>query len=202
MLNEVKSPPMKRKIIFAINVTIDGFADHTAVIADDELHDFYTDLLNTVDIVLFGRKTYQLLESFWPIAYEDPGSTKSMLKFADKINSMPKIVFSNTLNEVHWNNTSLVKGNMVEEILKLKNQPGNNLSIGGLSIASHLTKLGLIDEYFFLVQPIILGTGTPLFGNLSDRVDLKLIDTKIFYSGVVAKHYQKIQRDNLYINKQ
>jgi len=191
-----------RKIIFAINITIDGFANHTAVIADDALHDFYTDLLSTIDTVLFGRKTYQLLESYWPNAPDDPQATKSMIEFAHKINSIPKIVFSKTLDKATWNNTRLVKENMVEEILKLKNQPGNNLSIGGLSIASHLTKLGLIDEYFFLVQPIILGTGTPLFGNLNDRIDLKLIDTKIFCSGVVAKHYQKIQRDNLNINKQ
>ena len=181
-----------RKIIFAINVTIDGFADHEAVIADDELHDFYTDLLSTVDIVLFGRKTYELLESLWPIAHQDARSTKSMLRFADKINSIQKIVFSNTLNEVRWNNTSLMKENMIEEILKLKNQQGNNLSIGGLSIESTLTELGLINDYFFVVQPIILGKGKQLFEDLKDRVDLKLIDTKNFSSGVVAKHYQKI----------
>src|SRR5919106_465602 len=114
MSSEVKSTPAERKIIFAINITIDGFADHTAVIADDELHDFYTDLLTTVDIVLFGRKTYQLLESFWPVAHEDSRSTKSMLRFADKINSIRKIVFSNALNEVHWSNTSLIKENMIE----------------------------------------------------------------------------------------
>lgn len=180
-----------RKIIFAINVTIDGFANHEAVIADDELHDYYTDLLSTVDIVLFGRKTYELLESFWPIAYKDSRSTKSMLRFADKINSIKKIVFSNTLNEVHWRNTSLIKENMIEEISKLKNQSGNNLSIGGLSIASTLTKLGLIDEYFFVVQPIIFGKGKQLFENLNNRVDLKLMDAKVFSSGVVAKHYQK-----------
>lgn len=115
-----------------------------------------------------------------------------MLRFADKINNIKKIVFSNTLNEVHWNNTSLIKENMIEEILKLKNQSGNSLSIGGLSIESTLTELGLIDEYFFLVQPIILGKGTPLFQNLNNRVDLKLSDTKIFSSGVVAKHYQSL----------
>jgi len=180
-----------RKIIFAINITIDGFADHTAVIADDELHDFHTDLLSTVDAILFGRKTYQLLESYWPNAHEDPQATKSMIEFAHKINSMRKIVFSRTLDKVTWNNTRLVEENMVEEILKLKNQPGNSLSVGGLSIASNLTKLGLIDEYWFLVQPIILGKGKQLFENLNDRTDLKLIDTKIFNSGIVVLHYKK-----------
>jgi dihydrofolate reductase len=185
--------PKFRKIIFAINVTIDGFANHEAVLADDELHDFYAELLGTIDIVLFGRKTYQLLESFWPIARQDPRSTKSMLRFADKINGIQKIVFSNTLNDVHWSNTSLIKGDdVIEQILKLKNQEGNRLSISGLSIASMLTRLGLIDKYLFVVQPVILGKGTPLLKDLNNRVDLKLIEIKTFASGVVAKHDQKI----------
>lgn len=85
-----------KKLIFAINVTIDGFADHTAVIADDELHDFYTNLLNDADTLLFGRKTYQLMESYWPQAQNDPQATKSMIEIANKINSLPKIVFSKT----------------------------------------------------------------------------------------------------------
>lgn len=179
-----------RKIIWAINVTIDGFADHTAVIADDELHDFYTDLLGTVDYVLFGRKTYQLLESYWPNAPEDPEATKSMIKFANRINNLSKIVFSKTLDKVSWNNTRLIKENMTEEVLKLKRQSGNSLSIGGIGIASNFMKLGLIDEYWFLVQPIILGKGRHLVEGIHDQHNLKLSDTKIFDSGVVALHYK------------
>ncbi|MGE5812546.1 MAG: dihydrofolate reductase family protein, partial [Ignavibacteria bacterium] len=124
-----------RKIIWAINVTLDGFADHTAMIADDELHYFYANLLNTVDTELFGRKTYELLESFWPTAYEDTRSTKGMIEFAHKINSMPKIVFSKTLDKAEWNNTRLVKEDAIGEVLKLKGQEGKNLSIGGISLA-------------------------------------------------------------------
>ncbi len=180
-----------RKIILSVNKTIDGFADHEAVIADNELHDFYAELLNDVDLVLLGRKTYQLLESFWPTAPQDPISTKSMINFANKINSVSKIVFSKTLNEAAWNNTSINTGNVEEEVMKLKNRPGKNISIGGLSFASSLTRLGLIDEYWFVTQPIILGKGKPLFGNLIDRIDLKLIETKTFNSGVVALHYRK-----------
>jgi dihydrofolate reductase len=178
-----------RKIIFAINITVDGFADHTAVIADDELHDFYSELLDSIDIVLFGRKTYQLMESFWPVADKDPGSTRSMIEYAHKINAKPKIVFSKTLDKVTWNNTRLVKENMIDEVLKLKNKPGKNLSAGSLSIASALAKQGLIDEYWFLIQPIILGKGKHLLSGLKDRIDLVQVDTRTFKSGVVVLHY-------------
>lgn len=113
-----------KKLIFAINITIDGFADHTAVIADDEPHDFYTNLLNDADTLLFGRKTYQLMESYWPQAQNDPQATKSMIEFANKINSLPKIVFSKTLHTAEWSNTKIVEENIVEEVQKLKNQYG------------------------------------------------------------------------------
>jgi dihydrofolate reductase len=188
-----------RKLIFAINVTIDGFADHTAVIADDELHDFYTSLLNDVDTLLFGRKTYQLMESYWPKASEDPQATKSTIEFANKINSLHKIVFSRTLDKANWNNTRLIKENIVEEVKKIKNQSGKNTSIGGLSTASIFLKEGLIDEYWFLVQPIVLGNGRRLFSqrdgspeSLNDRINLKLVEVKKFKSGVVALHYKKL----------
>ncbi|MCX6149621.1 MAG: dihydrofolate reductase family protein [Ignavibacteriales bacterium] len=179
-----------RKLIFSINVTIDGFADHTAVIADYELHDFYSNLFDEVDTVLLGRKTYQLLQSFWPNAPEDPISTKSMIKFADGINSISKIVFSKTLEKVDWSNTRLVKKDMIEEVLRMKQQPGKSLSVGGLSIASTFMQLGMIDEYWFVVQPIVLGTGTPLFKDIKSRMNLKLLETRTFGSGVVVLHYQ------------
>jgi dihydrofolate reductase len=178
-----------RKIIFAINITIDGFADHTAVIADDELHDFYSELLDSIDIILFGRKTYQLMESFWPAADNDPRSTRSMIEYAQKINAKPKIVFSKTLEKVTWQNTRLVKENMIDEVIKLKNEPGKNLSAGSLSIASALAVKGLIDEYWFLVQPIILGKGKHLLAGLKERIDLVHAGSKTFKSGVVVLHY-------------
>jgi dihydrofolate reductase len=191
MESEAKSHSVGRKTIFAINVTMDGFADHTAVIADDELHDFYTNLLGNVGVELFGRKTYQLMESFWPNAPSDPRSSKSMIEFANKINSIPKIVLSNTLNEVHWNNTKLVKGSLLDEVFKLKNQEGKSVSIGGLSVAATLMKHDLIDEYWFLVQPVILGKGRNLFERLDSSIHLKLADTRKLNSGVVVLHYKK-----------
>jgi len=181
-----------RKVIFGINITIDGFADHTAGIADDELHEFFTGLLETVDIVLFGRKTYELMAGFWPHAREDPRNTNSIIRFADKFNSISKVVFSKTLNEVNWNNTTLNKAYMIDEVLKMKKQNGKNISAGSLSIASALTEKQLIDEYWFLVHPIILGKGKQLFENLNQKSKLKLLESKVFNSGVVALHYQKM----------
>ena len=180
-----------RKLIYLINVTIDGIADHNAVIADDELHDFYTNLLGTVDTVLFGLKTYKLMVSFWPNASSDPNTTKSELAFAEKFNSISKIVFSKTLLKAEWNNTTLVKNDIVEEVKKLKQQSGGNLSIGGISTALTLANAGLIDEFWFLVQPIIVGVGRQLFEGINTRHDLKFIESQKLKSGVIALHYEK-----------
>jgi len=181
-----------RKLIFAINITVNGSADHTEVIADDELHDFYTELLDDIDVILFGRKTYQLMESFWPIVHKDSRTTQSILRFADKINSLQKIVVSKTLKEFQWKNSKLFSGDLKKEILKMKEQNGKNISVSGLSLAAELTNLGLIDEYWFLIQPIISGNIERIFNNITKRTNMKLIRAKEFNSGVVALHYRKI----------
>ena len=178
------------KLIFSINVSLDGFADHTvAVAADDELHEFFSDLLDETDVALFGRVTYQLMESYWPHAHEDPKATKGELEFAHKINAVPKIVFSRTLQEANWNNTRLVKENMVKEVVNLKGQTGKNISLGGISISQEFISLGLVDEYWLVLQPVLVGKGRRLFDGLNNRANLKLLDSRIFRSGVVALHY-------------
>ena len=177
------------KLIFSINVTIDGFADHTFGIVDDEMLDFHTNLLSTVDIVLFGRKTYELLGSYWPVIHEFPETTEGELRFAEKINALPKIVFSKTLNDATWNNTKLVKGNAAEEIMYLKQKQGKNMSIGGISLSTELLKQGLIDECWFLVHPVISGKGRRLLEGLNERKNLKLLDVSTLKSGVVVLHY-------------
>ena len=178
-----------RKLVFSINVSLDGFADHTVAIADDELHDFFTAQLDTLDAELFGRVTYQLLESYWPVAPMDPAATKSDIEFANKINALPKIVFSNTLQSAGWNNTKLVKGNAVDKIRKLKLGNGKSMSVGGISIAQALMKLSLIDEFWLLIHPVIAGKGRRLFAGGNEKHDLKLVDTCTFRSGVVVLHY-------------
>jgi dihydrofolate reductase len=176
----------------SMNVSLDGCADHRVAVADDELHEFALKLLDNVDILLFGRVTYELMESYWPYAPEDPNATDSMIQFAHKINAMPKIVFSKTLEKAEWNNTSLVRNNLVEEVIKLKRESGKALSIGGISVCQELMRNGLIDEYWILVQPIIWGKGRRLFDERTEKIKLKLIDTKTFKSGVVVLDYQQI----------
>lgn len=179
-----------RKLVFAINITIDGFADHTAGIADDELHEYFTNFLDTIDITLMGRKTYQLMESYWPKAHEDPNATKSTNDFADKFNAMNKIVFSNTLSDVKWKNSSLASKSLLNVVSDLKNQNGKNISAGSLSIASQLFNANLIDEFWFLIHPVVLGKGKKLFDSLDIKSQLQLIDIKKLNSGVVVLHYE------------
>lgn len=185
-----------RKLIFAINVTIDGFADHTAMIADDELHDFFTKFLDDTDAVLYGRKTYQLMESYWPTAADDPNANKSTIEFANKINSVSKIVISKTLHEVSWNNSRIIKDNIIEEVLKLKNRPGKNLAVGSISTASFFINNDLIDEYWLLIHPVILGNGKKLFAGINNIIRLELINISRFKSGVVALHYKAKKAEN------
>ena len=178
-----------RKLISSINITLDGFCDHTAVIADDELHQQANALLKSADLMLFGRATYQLMEAGWPPLVKKPSGNKPMDEFALLIDSIPKIVFSQTLKEVTWKNTKLLAGGIKEEVIKLKQQPGRNIIVGSPTLIVTLTQLGLIDEYRFCVQPIILGKGLPLFKNISQRIDLPLLSTKTFHSGAVTLYY-------------
>lgn len=180
-----------RKVIFAINITINGLADHTTVIADDELHDFFSNLLNDVDVVLMGRKTYQLMENFWPSAYHDPRSTKSMLRFADKYNPIKKIIFSKTLTEVNWENSQLANKDLSGIVSELKKHKGKYILAGSISIADQLLELNLIDEFRFVVHPIITGNGKQLFDGIDKVKKLQLIDSKKLSSGAIVLHYKK-----------
>ena len=184
-----------RKLIAAINMTIDGFCDHTAVIADDELHENANELLKTADTILFGRITYQLMEKSWPPIVKNPTGNKSTDEFAVLIDNISKVVFSHTLKTVEWKNTRVVNNGIKEEVLKLKQQPGKNLLVGSPGLIVELTKLNLIDEYQLSVQPIVLGRGLTLFKNIRNRIDLKLLKTKTLGSGVVVLYYERRERN-------
>ncbi len=179
-----------RELIAAINMTLDGFCDHTAGIADDELHQHYNELLSDADTILFGRITYQLMESDWPSVVKNPTGNKPMDEFAVLIDNISKIVFSHTLKNVDWKNTYLKKEIIQEEILELKQQTGKNILVGSPSLIVALTQLEVIDEYQLCVQPIILGNGLTLFKNINDRINLKLLKTKTFGSGAVTLYYE------------
>jgi dihydrofolate reductase len=178
-----------RKLVMAINVSLDGFADHTVGVVDDELHDFFTGLLDETGIELFGRVTYQMMASYWPHAHKDPAISKRILAFADKFNAIPKIVFSGTLEKAEWNNTTLVKSDSLEYVARLKETEGKNLGIGGIALAGLLMRHGLIDEYWVLVHPVVAGKGRRLFENVDVQLKLRLMETRVLKSGVVALHY-------------
>jgi dihydrofolate reductase len=182
-----------RKIIFGINITLDGCCDHTKGKGSEEVHAYFTDLLRDADVLVYGRKTYQLMVPFWPdIAKNHSGQTKSTIDFAEAFDSVKKIiVFSKTLEQVEGKNTSIVRTNLYEEMLKLKQEPGGNILIGGVDIPSQLIKLGLVDEYRFMVQPIIAGEGRRLLAgiNLPETLQLKLVESTVFNSGHIALRY-------------
>jgi dihydrofolate reductase len=183
-----------RKLIAAINMTLDGFCDHTALIADEEIHQHYNELLTNADTLLYGRITYQLMESYWPTVVKNPTGNKPMDEFAVIIDNISKIVFSRTLKNVDWKNTKLKKEVIKEEVLELKQQAGKNILVGSPSLIVALTQLDLIDEYQLGVQPIVLGSGLPLFKNVKDRINLKLLKAKTFGCGAVTLYYEPTKK--------
>ena len=189
-----------RKVIVSEMVTLDGFfagpnGEIDWHIVDEEFNQYAIDLLNTVDTILFGRATYQLFESYWPDVAVNPSTSKSDLEIAHKINSMTKIVFSKSLEKVAWKNARLVKEFIPEEIAKMKQQPGKDMVIfGSGSVVSTFTQLGLIDEYRLIVNPVILGKGKRLF-KINDKLNLKLLKTKVFHSGNVLLSYQPDRKE-------
>jgi dihydrofolate reductase len=183
-----------RKLIAAMNMTLDGFCDHTAMIADEEIHQHYNELLSNADTLIYGRITYQLMESYWPSVVKNPTGNKPMDEFAVLIDNISKIVFSRTLKNVDWKNTKLKKEVIKEEVLELKQQAGKNILVGSPSLIVALTQLDLIDEYQLGVQPIVLGSGLPLFKNVKDRINLKLLKTKTFGCGAVTLYYEPTKK--------
>jgi dihydrofolate reductase len=185
-----------RKLIAAMNMTLDGFCDHTAMIADEEIHQHYNELLRNTGALIYGRTTYQLMESYWPSVVKNPTGNKPMDEFAVLIDNISKIVFSRTLKSVDWKNTQLKKEFTKEEILELKKEAGKNILVGSPSLIVALSNLDLIDEYQLSVQPIILGSGLPLFKNVRDRIDLKLLKAKTFGCGAVTFYYEPSKKMN------
>lgn len=183
-----------RKLIAAINMTLDGFCDHTAMTADDEIHQHYNELLRNADILLYGRITYQLMESYWPAVVKNPTGNKPTDEFALLIDNISKIVFTRTLHQVDWKNTKLKKNVIKEEVAELKQQAGKDILAGSPGLIVALAQLDLIDEYQLAVQPTVLGSGLPLFKNVRDRIDLKLVKTKIFGCGAVTLYYEPAKK--------
>ena len=183
-----------RKLIAAMNMTLDGFCDHTAMIADEEIHQHYNELLSNADTLIYGRITYQLMESYWPSVVKDPTGNKPMDEFAVLIDNISKIVYSRTLKNVSWKNTTLKKEIIKKEVLGLKQQAGKNILVGSPSLIMAFSQLDLIDEYQLGVQPTVVGSGLPLFKNIKDRIDLKFLKTKTFGCGAVMLYYEPTKK--------
>jgi len=181
-----------RKLIFAINITIDGCFDHTHGIADAELHDYFTNLMHRAGLLLYGRKTYELMVPFWPDVARKQNMARSENEFAQAFEIVDKVVVSRTLESVEGN-TRIIRDNLKAEILKLKQEAGKDIFTGGVDLPSQLIELGLVDEYYFVVHPVLAGAGRRLFegAGLPEKLKLKLVDSKVLNSGCVALHCLK-----------
>jgi len=182
-----------RNVIFAINITLDGCCDHTKQLADEETHEYFAHLMRDVDLLVFGRKTYQLMVPYWPDIAKSQSETKAENEFAQAFDSKKLVVFSRSLDSVEGKNTRIVRTNLHDEILKLKQEQGKSILVGGVDVPSQLTELGLIDEYRFVVMPIIAGEGRRLLEGVSlrEKLQLKLVESKVLKSGCVALRYLK-----------
>jgi dihydrofolate reductase len=178
-----------RPLRYSINVTLDGCYDHRVGIADEELHRHAVANLERADALLFGRVTYEMMEAAWRPPAPTGARPNWMVPFAQTIDAAKKYVVSGTLDRVDWN-AELVQGDLERAVQQLKREPGNGLFVGGVKLALALTDLGLIDEYEFVVHPILAGHGPTLFAGLRERIDLRLVGRHEFRSGVVVLRYQ------------
>lgn len=185
-----------RKLVAGINMTLDGFCDHTAIIPDEEIHQHYADLLSNADAILYGRITYQLME-YWQTVVKNPTGKKAIDEFAVVMDRIPKIVFSHTLKNVEWESAKLADRAIEEVVLELMQSQvhgSKDILVGSRSLIVNLLKLNLIDEFQLCIHPVIAGNGLPLFENIHDRTTLKLLKTKTFSSGAVILYYEPTKK--------
>jgi len=180
------------KLIYSLSVSLDGFVESSThsldwASIDEELHSFFNDQSRGISTSLYGGRMYELMFGYWSTAEADPAASPVEREFAGIWKRIPRVVFSTTLDEVDPG-SRLVRSDPVEEVVRLKAQPGD-MDVGGPTLASALMRAGLIDEYRLAVHPIILGAGTPFFTELDARVPLKLLETRTFASGVVYLRY-------------
>lgn len=182
-----------RNVIFAINMTLDGCCDHSKMNGNEEVHEYFTQLMGDADLLVYGRKTYQLMVPYWPDVAKNPSGVKATDEFAQRFDAIDKVVFSKTLESGEGDTTRIVRGNLRDEILKLKAEEGENILVGGVDIPSQLIELGLVDEFNFVIHPVIAGDGRRLSEGISlqERLQLELVETKVFKSGCVGVRYLK-----------
>src|SRR5689334_12905130 len=187
-----------RNLVAFMHVSLDGFVANPRgemnwITIDDEVFRDAIALADNADTALFGRVTYQMMESYWPTVLANDSSTELELRHAKWMENIPKIVVSSTMDKVEWNNTRLIKENITQEIVNLKQRPGQSiLTFGSPRLTHSLMQWDLIDEYRININPVILGEGMQMF-NIHSRINLKLVTTKTFRSGVVGLHYKTVK---------
>jgi dihydrofolate reductase len=177
-------------LTFGLNVTLDGCIDHTQAIVDDELHDYWTQLMDGAGAMLFGRKTYELMEEAWPAVARDENAPRAMREWAQKLEAKPKYVVSRSRKDFPWVNTTRVEGDLREAISDLKAKTERGVLVGAPKLSAALEEMGLIDEYRIVLHPIISGRGPTLFHGLQSSRQLELVSTQRFGSGVLALHFR------------
>lgn len=183
-----------RKLIYAINVTLDGCCDHTKTIGDEGLLEYYTQLVRETGTFVYGRITHQLMVPYWPDIAKHRTDSKAEIDFADAFDAVSEsVVFSRTLDKAEGKNTRIVRTGLRDEILRLKQEPGKDILAGGVDIPSQLMALDLIDEYRIVIQPIIAGEGRRLSPALDPqvRLSLKLVESRTFKGGSVLLRYAR-----------
>ncbi|HEY4155505.1 MAG TPA: dihydrofolate reductase family protein [Puia sp.] len=184
-----------RKLIYGINLTIDGCFDHDKMMASEAVHEYFTKLVRDAGLLLYGRITYELMVPFWPEIAREQSMSKELNEFALVFDAVDKVVFSKTLKSAEGN-TRIVRTDLKDEILRLKQEEGGDILAGGVSIPSQLIALGLVDEFYFVVHPVIAGSGRRLMDgiSLSENLELELVDSKVLKPGWVANHYRTAAR--------
>lgn len=182
------------RVVYLMNVSLDGFINTPEgsldwTVVDDELHDWFNDQTRRSELLVYGRRLYDVMASYWPTAESDPEATDSMLEFARIWNAKPKVVFSTTLEAVgpDWR---LVRGDVVGEVARLKTELDGEIEVGGPTLAREVIRAGLVDEYRLVVHPVVLGGGTRFFPDLDARIGLGLIETRTFGSGAQYLGYE------------
>lgn len=182
-----------RKVTFAINMSADGYCGHMDMNADEELHRYFTGVLRSGSVILYGRITYQLMVPFWPEVAKNQSESETTNEFARVFDSMEKILFSTTVKHVEDPNTKLANRTLADEVIALKEQPGKDILVGSLNLASQLSELRLIDEYHFVVHPVLVGKGLRLFDSmkLKENLQLDFLGSETFQSGSTILHYKR-----------
>jgi dihydrofolate reductase len=181
-------------LTFALNVTLDGCCDHREMIADEEMHKHFTKIVGAAGAMLYGRTTYELMEGYWPGVARSPQAPRAMREWARTLEEMPKHVVSASRHDFPWNNSFHVKGDLREAVMHLKERTPNGVLVGSPKLSATLEQLGLIDEYHFLLNPVLAGHPPHLFHGLESSRPLDLVSVTPLRSGLVAMHYRRNER--------